>query len=210
MRQRVRVFLCMKLFQVQNLDLPSTPEACAYRILVTFQFVSDFYYGCWELQRLTYERCNLRFWRWTPNFPNSFLIEFWHGEQKGEQKGKKMWEAIHGTWSPIPPWNWSSWKTRRLKDGKAPSPEQAKVRGALGKLRGPVFIFFTCNIASQAFLHLYICNCLIIPVVPHEAVPEVSKGKVYQNQRKNVTIEIVWVCVTSLNTSHFAQPFLMN
>ena len=30
---------------------------------------------------------------------------------------------------------------------------------------------------------------LLIPVVPHEAVPEVSKGKVYINQKKNVPIE---------------------
>ena len=44
-----------------------------------------------------------------------------------------------------------------------------------------------------------------LPVVPHEAVPEVSQGKVYINQKKNVPIEIV--CVTCSNTSHFAQPF---
>ena len=50
-------FLSMKLFQVQNLNLPSTPEGCAYRrILGTFQFVSDFYCGCWELQRLRFRR----------------------------------------------------------------------------------------------------------------------------------------------------------
>ena len=30
-----------------------------------------------------------------------------------------------------------------------------------------------------------------IPVVPHEAVPEVSKGNVYVNQKKNVPREIV-------------------
>ena len=54
---RVRVFLSMKLFQVRNLNLPSTPEGCAYRrILGTFQFVSDFYCGCWELQRLRFRR----------------------------------------------------------------------------------------------------------------------------------------------------------
>ena len=29
------------------------------------------------------------------------------------------------------------------------------------------------------------------PVVPHEAVPEVSKGKVYLNQKENEPIEIV-------------------
>ena len=29
-----------------------------------------------------------------------------------------------------------------------------------------------------------------LPVVPHAAVPEVSKGKVYLNQKKNVPIEI--------------------
>ena len=31
----------------------------------------------------------------------------------------------------------------------------------------------------------------MIPVVPHEAVPEVSIGKVYRNQKKKVPIEIV-------------------
>ena len=31
-----------------------------------------------------------------------------------------------------------------------------------------------------------------IPVVPHEAVPEVSKGNVYINQKKNVPREIVF------------------
>ena len=31
----------------------------------------------------------------------------------------------------------------------------------------------------------------IIPVVPHEAVPEVSKGKLHINQKKYVPIEIV-------------------
>ncbi len=30
-----------------------------------------------------------------------------------------------------------------------------------------------------------------ITYIPHEAVPEVSKGHVYKNQRKNVPIEIV-------------------
>ncbi len=47
-----------------------------------------------------------------------------------------------------------------------------------------------------------------LSVVPHEAVPEISKGKVYIyvyiNQKKNVPIGIV--CVTCWNTSHFAHP----
>ena len=34
-------------------------------------------------------------------------------------------------------------------------------------------------------------NTLLIPVVPHEAVPEVSKNYLYINQKKNVPIEIV-------------------
>ena len=48
-----------------------------------------------------------------------------------------------------------------------------------------------------------------LPVVPHEAVPEVSKRKVYVNQKKHVPIGIacVCVCVACLSTSHFAQPF---
>ena len=32
---------------------------------------------------------------------------------------------------------------------------------------------------------------MLVPVVPHEAVPEVSKAKVYLNQKENVPIEIV-------------------
>ena len=31
----------------------------------------------------------------------------------------------------------------------------------------------------------------MIPVVPHEAVPEVSKGNLYINQKKHVPTEIV-------------------
>ena len=52
-----------------------------------------------------------------------------------------------------------------------------------------------------------------IPVVPHEAVPEVPKSNLYINQKENdAPIEIVGGI---LNTSHFgqlhfAQPFLLN
>ena len=50
-----------------------------------------------------------------------------------------------------------------------------------------------------------------IAVVPHEAVPEVSKGKVfknmYLNQKKNVRLEIVCDMWTCGNSSNFAQPF---
>ena len=38
----------------------------------------------------------------------------------------------------------------------------------------------------------YICQPLFLPVVPHEAVSEVSKGKVHINQKKNVPIRIVY------------------
>lgn len=118
----------MKLFQVRNLNLPSTPEGCAYRrILGTFQFVSDFYCGCWELQRL-------RFRRWTPNFPNSFeriLARWAKGSHECEiQRCEKPW-----TWPQIPQifFTWKRQKynlkdkaARKLKDGKGTVPKTDK------------------------------------------------------------------------------------
>ena len=52
--------------------------------------------------------------------------------------------------------------------------------------------------------HKFLCVC--IPVIPHKAVAEVSKSKVYRNQNKNVLIEIVCVVLDtshSISTSHF-------
>ena len=49
---------------------------------------------------------------------------------------------------------------------------------------------------------------LYLPIEPHEAVAEVSKGKAYIIQKKVAPLENVCVCVTCFNPSHFAQPFL--
>ena len=46
--------------------------------------------------------------------------------------------------------------------------------------------------ASTKPRQIEICQPLFLPVVPHEAVSEVSKGKVHINQKKNVPIRIVY------------------
>ena len=46
------------------------------------------------------------------------------------------------------------------------------------------------------FIYKYVCVCVLnIPVEPHEAVPEVSKGKVHITQNKHVPIE--WFVTTA-------------
>ena len=49
----------------------------------------------------------------------------------------------------------------------------------------------------------------IVPVMPHEAVPEVSKGKLYKNQKKSVPIGIDRDFVEHFPFDFARDPFLM-
>ena len=66
------------------------------------------------------------------------------------------------------------------------------------------------SISSQYFCVGHMLSYAVyLPVVPHEAVPEVSKGNLYINQKKNVPIEIVRDMFEhfALRATLFAEPF---
>ena len=59
------------------------------------------------------------------------------------------------------------------------------------QLENVVFSVQACS-KHKASTNWNICQPLFLPVVPHEAVSEVSKGKLHINQKKNVPIRIVY------------------
>ena len=66
------------------------------------------------------------------------------------------------------------------------------------------------SLPSYYFGHPFLVIRVCIPVVPHEAVPEVSKGNLYIKQKKHVPIEIVRDMFEhfALRAPPFAELFL--
>ena len=50
-------------------------------------------------------------------------------------------------------------------------------------------------------------STILISVVPHEAVPEVSKGKIHIAQNKHVPIEWFVTTASHFPVSHLIEPF---